>query len=827
MIVKDRSYDIYSYELKDIIRLTIDYAESQRHEFLTIEHFAYALLMWGHKYSHAFDSLSNGKKARLINIFKKHLSQFESVPQGRPYELEESQNWEEVLNLIDKSHKEHKAGDVKVHMAMFVAIISKFDPSKCFAAKVLNTVIKEEMPTFIVQLLVDSIKDPNIDVQDLVADVIGHLESEIRNMVGAEEKRVEKPTLHGEVRVIKGPAALEMLKKELQGKNVKLNVEDSDDNSDWEVNGMHQLRVDVLYPLGSKNNSRHKTYCRDRELDMMVTTMMRRDRSNIILVGESGVGKTQMGYAILELSTSKESPDFLRNAGIFELNLSGLMAGVQMKAEVDARVAAAMSAFTSDKAPKDIPVVIFIDDIHGFVSSRQSNDNIDIFGVLAPYAKMDHIHFVVTSSYEDFNKLQGTNKVVDTLFQKIEIKEPSLEDTKFIVSKVIPSYSKYHNVTYPSAVISEAVELAERHIGEQFFPAKVIDLLDEAGALTRATRAKNKENTTSKVKITSECLQRVIAIRTHKEKATSSAGKTTQQKYSMLLEELQGKIYGQDSALNEVVNSVLMGQAGLEDETKPIASLFFVGPTGVGKTEVAKSLANQLEVPLIRFDMSEFAEAHTIAKLIGSPAGYVGYDEGGLLTNAVRKSPSAVVLFDEIEKAHKDIYNILLQVMDYASLTDGKGVKASFRNTIIIFTSNAGAQYAKQASLGFASRVTEGDAMLSEVKKVFKPEFINRLSRIVVFNGMDKHMASLILDSRIKKLQEQVSRKNVTITFTDSAREWLLQKGYTPEYGAREMDRVISQYVKSQLSKEMLFGSLVKKGSKAVIDVVDDKIVIS
>lgn len=815
MKVKDRSLAIYDRNLVDIIQKAIDLAEAYRHEYLTVEHIAYILVKYGERYTSVFESLGKQKQNRLSSSFKKHLTDMESVPDHISYELEESSNTNMVFEIIAKRFKEEKKDTDRVNVAMFMVAMLNFNPKLCFATRVFHSVIKEDLPSFMVNILMESISN-NVEAKNSIDELVSGILSTDK-----------KPGVRGEVRVLKGPAALDMLKKELKNK-LNINIEEPGEGGDWEHSGVQQVRVDVLYPFGSKNKG-HKTYCRDYELDTIVTTLMRRDRSNILLVGEPGVGKTQMGYAIMQLMFSKECPLFLLGGAIFELNLGGLTAGVQMKGEVEARMAAAMSPFVSDNAQKDKHIILFIDDVHPFVTnSRQSGEVLDIFSVMRPYAEMPHIHFVVTASYEDYNKLQGSNRVVDSLFHKIEIKEPSAEDTKFIVGKVIASYAKYHNVTYSANIISEAVDLAERHIGEQFFPAKVIDLLDEAGAMMRAARAKDKEqDATAKLRVTSECLQRAIAIRTHKEKGASRVGKSTAEKYSQLLVEMQNKIYGQDSALNEVVNSVLMGQAGLEDETKPLASLFFVGPTGVGKTEVAKELANQLEVPLIRFDMSEFAEAHTVAKLIGSPAGYIGYDEGGLLTNAVRKSPSAVVLFDEIEKAHKDIYNILLQVMDYASLTDSKGVKASFRNTIIIFTSNAGAQFAKQASLGFGSRVTAGDAMLAEVKKVFKPEFINRLSRIVVFNGMDKHMASLILESRIKKLQEQVSRKNVSIEFTEAAKEWLLQKGYTPEYGAREMDRVISQYVKSTLSREMLFGSLSKKGAKAVVDVVDDNITIS
>ena len=301
---------------------------------------------------------------------------------------------------------------------------------------------------------------------------------------------------------------------------------------------------------------------------------------------------------------------------------------------------------------------------------------------------------------------------------------------------------------------------------------------------------------------------------------------TEEDNLDSLYERIRGKVFGQDEAVGKVAESVLMSRAGLTEEGKPLASLLFVGPTGVGKTETAKALAEETGVPLIRFDMSEYAEKHSVAKLIGSPAGYVGYDDGGILTDAVRKSPSCVLLLDEIEKAHSDIYDILLQVMDYARLTDNKGRHADFRNVVVIMTSNAGAQYAAQAKVGFASRVTSGEAMLRQVKRQFKPEFLNRLTSTVVFNEMTRDMASLILDKKLRQLRGQLERRGVELVLSESAREYVLNEGFTVEYGARELDRVISSRLKPLLMREILFGGL-KKGGKATVSLVNDKLTLT
>jgi ATP-dependent Clp protease ATP-binding subunit ClpA len=342
-------------------------------------------------------------------------------------------------------------------------------------------------------------------------------------------------------------------------------------------------------------------------------------------------------------------------------------------------------------------------------------------------------------------------------------------------------------------------------------PDKAIDLIDEAGAWVQMNRDPNGGESHVDKALIASVLARIAKVE------SLTMDESDNDRLETLETRIKGKIYGQDTAVKQVVEAVQMSKAGLIDENKPLASLLFVGPTGVGKTEVARVLAREMGVELVRFDMSEYVEKHTVAKLIGSPAGYVGYDDGGLLTDAVRKHPDCVLLLDEIEKAHDDVFNLLLQVMDYGTLSDNKGRKAVFRNVVLIMTSNAGAQFAHQASVGFASTVTAGQAMLKQVKKTFKPEFINRLSSIVVFNDMDRTMAGMILDKKLRELQEMLNSKQVTLTLGEKAREKLLEEGYSQEYGAREMDRVIHNRLKSRLVREILFGSL-KQGGECVIN---------
>ena len=359
------------------------------------------------------------------------------------------------------------------------------------------------------------------------------------------------------------------------------------------------------------------------------------------------------------------------------------------------------------------------------------------------------------------------------------------------------------------------MRLAAKHKNDRFLPDKAIDIIDEAGAY-RATHPSADDKQVVDKDLMTEVLMKMCKI----DAAVMKEDDNT--KLASLEQNIKAKIYGQDEAVSQVVEAVQMAKAGLLDDNKPLASLLFVGPTGVGKTEVARVLAAELGISLVRFDMSEYTEKHTVAKLIGSPAGYVGYEDGGQLTDAIRKTPNCVLLFDEIEKAHPDIYNILLQVMDYARLTDNKGQKADFRNVVIIMTSNAGAQYASRAQVGFAGGISQGDAMMKQVKKTFKPEFINRLSATVVFHDMDMHMAELIMDKKLGELQEKLSRKNITMKLSDAARQWILKRGFTKEYGARELDRIISRHLKPMLTHEILFGHLAD-GGEALIDIVDDK----
>ena len=465
-------------------------------------------------------------------------------------------------------------------------------------------------------------------------------------------------------------------------------------------------------------------------------------------------------------------------------------------------------------AEKEGKAIIYIDEIHNLIGAgRTSDGSLDASNMLKPYLEGGRIKFIGSTTYEEYNKYFAGSKGMVRRFQQIDILEPSTDDTVKIIKGLIKGYEAFHNVKYRKGVIEYAVSMSDKYIKDKFLPDKAIDLIDEAGAYREIHNDGKDKNIVTK-ELISDILARMCKIE-------SITAKEDNTELEHLPAKMKSLIYGQDQAITQVTEAVMMSKAGLNDDNKPIASLLFVGPTGVGKTEIAKVLAAELGIGLVRFDMSEYSEKHTVAKLIGSPAGYVGYEEGGLLTDAIRKTPNCVLLLDEIEKAHPDIFNILLQVMDYAVLTDNKGRKSDCRHLILIMTSNAGAQYAHQASIGFRGQATAGDSMLKQVKKTFKPEFLNRLSATVVFNDMDSNMAKLILEKKLREFSAKLEANKVTMEMEVDAKEWLLRKSITKEYGAREMDRVIGHHLKPLFVKEMLFGKL-KNGGHALVSIKND-----
>ena len=553
---------------------------------------------------------------------------------------------------------------------------------------------------------------------------------------------------------------------------------------------------------------------REAELERTIQVLCRKEKNNPLHVGEPGVGKTSLAYGLAARIEAREVPERLLDCRIYELDLGTLLAGTQYRGDFEKRLKTIMEGVRNEGR-----AIIYIDEIHNLIGAGRTGDgSMDASNMLKPYLESGDIRFIGSTTYEEYNRYFARSKGLVRRFQQIDILEPSIEETIHIVEGLKEKYEEFHGVTYQPDVIPYAVKASVRYISDRFLPDKAIDLVDEAGAYREIHPIPSGEQIVDKTLIT-DVLARICKVDAlaMKEEDTTSL--------ETLHARISAKIYGQEEAVRQVVEAVQMSKAGLLDENKPLASLLFVGPTGVGKTEVAKVLASELGISLQRFDMSEYTEKHTVAKLIGSPAGYVGYEDGGLLTDAIRKTPNCVLLLDEIEKAHPDVFNILLQVMDYAVLTDNKGRKADCRHVVLIMTSNAGAQFARQASIGFSSQITAGEAMLKQVKKTFKPEFINRLSATVVFHDMSREMASLILDKKLGELSSKLAARQIEMELSPEARNWLLQRGFLPECGAREMDRVIASHLKPLLMREILFGSL-KSGGKTCIQVNKDQLVL-
>ena len=656
---------------------------------------------------------------------------------------------------------------------------------------------------------------PEVSAQ--MSDVVGHA---LEIVVSSSAKAMDMPHLVKSILLLEDSWASYLLKNALGDREAVfmsqlISLPDYKSNPDntFKEEKNHPAWKNMVTCMNEHYQLHNPLIGREEELQRTIQVLCRCDKNNPLHVGEPGVGKTALVWGLVRLIEEKKVPNRLKDSQIYQLDMGTLLAGTQFRGDFEKRIKEIMDGIQQESASN----IVYIDEIHTLVGAGATGEGaMDASNMLKPYLESGNIRFIGSTTYEEYNRHFSKSKGLVRRFQQIDILEPSVDEAKHILRQLQPRYEEFHGVKYEAEAIDFAVEASAKYVNERFLPDKAIDIIDEAGAAMEI-----KENTTP---IGKKEIAEVLA-KTCKVDTMAQCEEDDCQRLETLAPRMLSQIYGQDEAIRKVVESVQMSRAGLLDENKPLASLLFVGPTGVGKTEVARVLSKELGIELLRFDMSEYTEKHTVAKLIGSPAGYVGYEDGGLLTDAIRKSPHCVLLLDEIEKAHQDIYNILLQVMDYARLTDNKGRHADFRNVVLIMTSNAGAQYASQATIGFSSSVTRGDAMLKQVKKTFKPEFLNRLSGTVVFRDMDREMATLILRKKLGELDAKLQAKNVQLSLSAEAFEHLLKEGFIPEYGAREMDRVIAQQLKPLLMREMLFGSL-KQGGNVEIKLQDGSLSI-
>jgi ATP-dependent Clp protease ATP-binding subunit ClpA len=558
---------------------------------------------------------------------------------------------------------------------------------------------------------------------------------------------------------------------------------------------------------------------REHEVDRTVQILCRRSKNNPLYVGDPGVGKTAIAEGLAKRIVDGQVPEVLQNAIIFSLDMGTLLAGTRYRGDFEERMKAVIAEI--ERQPD---AVLFIDEIHTVIGAgATSGGAMDASNLLKPALSSGAIRCIGSTTYKEYRNYFEKDRALVRRFQKIDVKEPSIEDAVKILNGLKPYYEEHHNVEYTPEAIKAAVELSAKYIGDRKLPDKAIDIIDEVGAAQMLVPADKRKKT-----ITVEDIEGVVAAIARIPAKTVT--KDDKEVLRNIERDLRTMVFDQDEAIRVLSDSIKLSRAGLRDPEKPIGSYLFSGPTGVGKTEVARQLSKTLGVELLRFDMSEYMERHSVSRLIGTPPGYVGFDQGGLLTDAVDQHPHAILLLDEIEKAHADIYNILLQVMDYGKLTDNNGKTVDFRNIILIMTTNAGAQQIARAPLGF-ERSTRMDDDQEEIKRQFSPEFRNRLDAIVPFRALKPETVVRVVDKFVIQLEGQLADRNVSIILSDEARSWLARKGYDPAMGARPLGRVIQEHVKRPLAEELLFGRLTEggivhielDGDKLVFDIEEDK----
>ena len=770
-----------------------------RHEYLTPEHLLFSIA------SNAYfsDALRRygARSESITDALKIYIDNLETVPKGEKFELHISV----YLDIVRKEMRELAGQEVLDAPHLIQVIFNHPEMYACYAlTQALHSSNPSDEDLFLKLLKRSCAFNNSFDDED---DELSLCSDYIR--------------VFGDAECIDTPI-------EIVSDNEAIDDDDDDDDEEYEnfeyefplsggqssLSGSEEISWRNYVKVIQFDPQKHNPLIgREAEIARTLQVLCRKEKNNPLHLGDPGVGKTAIIYGIADMLSHNKAPKRILGTTIYQLDLSSLVSGTQYRGEFEKRVKAVM-----DGILKEGNAIVYIDGIHNIVGTGATGEShVDAANLLKPYFENSEIQFIGSTTFADYKRSLANSPSITRYFQQIDIPEPSVDEAINILRGLKSRFERFHGVTYTDDAIEYAVKASARYINNRALPDKAIDLIDEAGAYLELYP--NEQMTITKNSI-SQVLAKVCKV---EHLADSNAD---DEHLDTLYERINAKIYGQDEALKSVVEAVQMSRAGLLEENKPVASLLFVGPTGVGKTEVARVLAHEMGMNLVRFDMSEYAEKHTVAKLIGSPAGYVGYDDGGLLTDAIRRTPNCVLLLDEIEKAHPDIYNILLQVMDYASLTDNHGNKADFRHVILIMTSNAGAQHAGKPAVGFNSTVRRGDVMAKAVKSTFKPEFINRLSSVVVFNDLSRHMAELILEKRIKELSERLKPNKITLSISSQCREWLLDKGFTPEYGARELDRVISHSLKSKLMREILFGKL-KNGGNAWADIADGELIIT
>ena len=773
----------YSKKLIEALSRTFDQAKQFRYEFITPEMLLYNIVTQPEFIK--FCRSKNIDQKAIVNILENHNSEQETIPPESENESMVSSQMFKLVAIINQEAKLRRKYLRTNKESSFISETLSVVDIVFYITKLDNSLAKEVILRFLGE-----------SPEKWVAELFNFYEEDISELI--ESKKLMEHRLEG---------------------SDEMPVEANPTTETPVVPPIHQtdnLWRQFVTCITDQDLFSHEIIGREKELSRIMRILIRKDKNNPLLLGEPGVGKTSLVYGLARLLTRNEAIYDLHNTRIYTLDMGKIVAGTNMHGEFEKRMKCVLEGISNESRS-----ILFIDDMHLLAEIGGNNSTMNAADLVIPYIEAGKVKIIGTTTYSQYKRTIANKKALERHLGIIEIKEPEVEEAIKMVWKVIYRYEVHHKVNYTEEAVRYAVEQSHALITDRFLPDKAFDILDEAGAYRQQHPLLNKQGMPKRFRyqyIDKELVKIILADVCRIDAKLLSDNRNDELRD--LDKRICNEIYGQDEAVRQVVRSVFMSKAGLNEPDKPIASLLFVGPTGVGKTELCKVLAKELGIKLLRFDMSEYTEKHTISKFIGSPAGYVGYEDGGLLTDAIRRTPNCVLLLDEIEKAHPDIYNILLQVMDYANLTDNKGNRADFKNVIIVMTSNAGAQFANQASIGFTGGESKVKAMLNTVKKTFKPEFLNRLSGTVLFNEMDITMASMILDKKLRQLAKRLEAKAVTFTLDEDVRQFLLSKGFTKQYGAREMDRVISRYLSSLFIDEILFGKL-RDGGKAIITLKD------
>lgn len=574
---------------------------------------------------------------------------------------------------------------------------------------------------------------------------------------------------------------------------------------EFALNLNEQARTDQIDPLIGRLD----------EVERVSQILARRRKNNPLLVGESGVGKTAIAEGLARLIVDENVPDLLKESSVYSLDMGALLAGTKYRGDFEKRFKGVIADLIEEPG-----AILFIDEIHTIIGAGAASGGVmDASNLLKPVLSSGKVRVIGSTTYQEYRGIFDKDRALSRRFQKVDVPEPSVEDTIAILKGLRSRFEDHYNLKYADSALESAAKLASRHITDRFLPDKAIDVVDEAGAYQSLQPAEERKEVIEAIDV-----ERVVSkIARIPEKSVSS---TDKEQLRSLGDKLKMVVFGQDSAIDSLATAIKLSRAGLKGNEKPIGSFLFSGPTGVGKTEVTKQLANVLGIELQRFDMSEYMERHTVSRLIGAPPGYVGFDQGGLLTDAVTKHPHCVVLLDEVEKAHPEVFNLLLQVMDHGTLTDNNGRKADFRNVILVMTTNAGAELMARASIGFTQQDHQSDGM-EAIKKSFTPEFRNRLDAIVQFSPLQLDVIKTVVDKFLVELQAQLDEKQVQIEVDEDARAWLAEQGYDDKMGARPMARLISEKIKKPLAEQLLFGELSEGGGIVSVSLEQDEIKLS